>query len=1006
MSALSTLVSSLQNRRYSPGEGEQRFDTAARTSNSTTAVSGKTGATAPLTISTTKPITLSLKEDPLEKQSGGSVARSTISTASRAEVESPSGTLALFDPGTYLSALAGRKEKTSFQEIAQETLESTFGSLKVGDRTVSERAPYLLPSIALLGSVAAPDPLMNFGDLAKSRNFLKALTSETDPAKVAGILRGRGVAEDLVTEYAPILSRTKTQAETKKAIDALSQLSSGSKAAPVVPPPKKPRVAPESRERGFLTSVKEEVPQVGTRVSGQYIPRDTDELAIKAKNFIADDIVGAEAKMRAGTDDEAVAIAAELIKKYSDDAARATDPAIANTLYDKAAEVANSTAAKLTESGRSVQAAAILGRMTPEGQLRFAAREIQRYNEGAKVGAKIPELTAEQTAKITTEMRRIQALPDGVDKARAFHKLQDYIAALVPSPLFKKLITVWKAGLLTGLKTSGLNIFSNLFHGVSEVAKDIPAVAVDSVASLFTGRRTVAGTGRGTFEGVKEGFEKGWDYFKTGFSERDIGAKLDYHKVNFGKGKFPQAVQAYEETVFRAIGAQDQPFYYGAKSRSMYSQALAEAKNQGLSGDEALRFAEELISNPTDDMVKYATLDAETAVFQNSTVLGKLGKELQASARGAGEIIVPFAKTPSAVITQLWNYSPVGIVSTIAEQIARKQFDQRLFSQAVGRGLTGTALLYLGSKLYENDLINLSFPTSPREREQWELEGRKPNTIKVGDQYRSVATLGPAGLVLVVGGQYQKALKETGSHFNALVQAFAGAAKSVTEQSFLRGVNQAIEAISDPARSFKGFFSGLIASIVPTIVSDVSRATDDVERRSEGITDRLKSRVPGLRQTLEPQVNTLGQNIETPNFLTTMLDPTRPSEVSDDPVVLELRRLWDAGEKVSPTQLGDKAGFKVLTPEQNTALWTRAGELTKGKLNGLIQMEQYQSAADDQKADAIEKIVAAAKLLSRAEATLQLTEGLSGDGLKDELARLKEGGLLTRDVYNRWLEIR
>ena len=127
-------------------------------------------------------------------------------------------------------------------------------------------------------------------------------------------------------------------------------------------------------------------------------------------------------------------------------------------------------AKNLTEQGRAVQAASILGRLTPEGQIRFAARQIQKYNEEIEKSGKgiiglkkkIPELTAEQEKTIVQEMKAIEAMPDGTEKAMKFQQLQNYISDLVPSSLYQKIVSVWKAGLLTGIKTSGLNIFSNL----------------------------------------------------------------------------------------------------------------------------------------------------------------------------------------------------------------------------------------------------------------------------------------------------------------------------------------------------------------------------------------------------------------------------------------------------------------------------------------------------------------------------------------------------------------
>lgn len=770
-------------------------------------------------------------------------------------------------------------------------------------------------------------------------------------------------------------------------------------------------------ERGFVSSVKEATPELTSRVAGQYIPRSTDTLAIQAKNLIKDNINTAENLAKTGTNDKAVATAAELIKHYTD-IAKTADEATANVMYDKAADIANNIAHKLTEQGRAVQAASIMGRLTPEGVVRFAARDIQKYNEaidtaGGKIGGfnpmanfkKIPELTGEQLSTLMKKAQDITEMPDGIGKAMAWHELQDHIASQIPSSLYSKLVTIWKAGLLTGIKTSGLNTDGNLFHGVSEIAKDVPAAAVDSVASLFTGKRTLALTIKGTGSGLVEGFGKGWRYIKTGFDERNIADKLDYKKVNFGTGPVAKAIQKYEETVFGVIGAEDQPFYYGAKTRSMQSQAIAEAKNQGLKGSELKDFVHNAVANPTDEMLKYATMDAETAVFQNKTALARAAKAIQNIP--GGEFVVPFAKTPSAVAMQVLNYSPLGIVKTIGEQIANGKFDQRIFSQNLGRNLTGTAIMYLGTKLYDKGMLSLGRPTKESDIAQAQNEGRAPNSILINGKWRSANVLGPAGFTLLLGGYLAKGIKDTGSVTQGIIQMAAGLPKTLTDQTFLRGLDQFISAISDPAKEGATYFKGLLGSVVPTIVSDVARASDATERRTPGLADTLKSRIPGLRRTLEPQVTTFGQNVQTPSFLETMADPTRPTVAKHEPVVSELKRLADAGFQATPTQVGDKNGYpKALTPEENTQLWIRSGELLKDKLDKLIQTPQYKAMDDEQRKKAIDMFTDKAKLIARAEMVLAVTTGLQGQALKDKLSKLKTGGLMTKEVFNQYVAIR
>ncbi|MFA5499493.1 MAG: hypothetical protein WC404_00260 [Candidatus Omnitrophota bacterium] len=764
------------------------------------------------------------------------------------------------------------------------------------------------------------------------------------------------------------------------------------------------------KQRGFITSIQEEMPEL--KVSGQYIPRSTDKLAIKARNVIKDDIRVAE-KMAQGTDDTAIATGAELLKHYSIEAEKATDETIKDVFYEKAAELGNDMAKRLTELGRSVQAASILARLTPEGQIRFAAKTIQKYNEeitktkGGLLGLKklIPELTPEQTREIIDAMQEIQEMPDGEARAIRFRDLQNYISDLVPTPIYDKIVTLWKAGLLTGLKTSGVNLLANFSHAFgTEVIKDVPAVMVDSLASLFTGKRTTTFTLKGV-EGVKEGISKGWRFLKTGYDERNVLTKLDYQRANFGKSKIGRVLQVYEESVFKLLGAEDQPFYYGAKARSLYDQAGAQAINSGLKGAKAKVFIDNLVSNPTDEMLLYAVADAETAVFQNKTVLSEAAGHLRKIA--GAEFIVPFTKTPSAVAMQILNYSPVGITKTIFQNAGKGKFDQRDFSKGTGRGLVGVAILAMGAYLFRKEVITLDRPASEGERKMWELESRKANSIKVGNKYRSVQVLGPAGNLLLIGAQFQNAFNKSGSPTEAMAKGTFGSLKAFSEQTYLTGISSGLEAFKEPERMGESFAGGLISSVIPTIMADIAKATDPLQRRAENIMQRVMARVPILSQALEPQVDILGERRpRTENFLETIADPTRPSTEIKEPVTREIRRLIDTGQKISTTQVGDRKGYRILTQKQNTDLWQRAGSIAYEKIMTLMEIPAYETAPDDLKAKKVNEILDKAKVVARAEKLIEITTDLSGDDLKSKLSEAKKDGLLNREVYNLFIRMR
>lgn len=584
---------------------------------------------------------------------------------------------------------------------------------------------------------------------------------------------------------------------------------------------------------------------------------------------------------------------------------------------------------------------------------------------------------------------------DAENIERVFGKVLDDIVKprTKKSDLYDRAISIWKAGLLTGIKTHGLNLLANTTHSMTETAKDIPAAFVDSVASLFTKERTLAFTARGIPGGAKEGFDRGWKYLRTGMDERNIGAKLDYKRVNFGTGRIARGFQAYEETIFHLLGAADQPFYYGAKARSLYSQVIAQAINKGLKGKDRIAYVNNAIQNPTNDMLEYAVHDAEVAVFQNRTHLGDIAKSIQ-KVKG-GEVIVPFGRTPSAVAMQIVNYSPIGPVKEVAEQIHKGKFNQKKFSQAFGRATVGTGALFIGGLLLRKGLITLDYPDNERERELWKLEGRQANSILIDGKWRTIQTLGPVGNVLIIGGHFDRELKKEGSPTKAIVTALAGGAKSFSEQTFVRGVNLAVDAITSPERSFENWFTSMAGSVVPTIVADIARAQDDISRRAIGVEERIKTRIPGLRKDLEPAIDVFGQDLPRygGNVLETMADPTRPSKIRQDIVVDELRRLWDKDIKVAPTLLGDKAGYDILTKEENTQLWRRAGELIYKGLFAAINSEGYESTNDFAKGKLLDLVTRNAKATAKLEIVIiKKAQGKT-------IMQLAESGLFTVEEF-------
>ena len=755
-----------------------------------------------------------------------------------------------------------------------------------------------------------------------------------------------------------------------------------------------------------------------SKTTAQVTPRSTAALARQADDIIAKSTPDEILDIARQNNDLGTAVTSRYLNQLARESAdAATTSGRKNEIAETVAKLVNEKSTRLMEAGREIQAASLLARMTPEGQLRYVASQIKTYNR-KNPSKKVPELNAEQASEILDEMNEIQKIIDPIERQMRFFKLQRRVQEMIPTSNLSKMIALWKAGLLTGIKTTGLNLFSNASHFATELAKDIPAAIADSVMSLFTGKRTTSVTFRNVLNGLREGTHKGKRYFLTGFDERNIGQKLDYKRVNFGKGKVGKAFQAYTDTVFQALGAGDQPFYYATLAKSYMNQALAMARNEGLRGKAAIKRAYEIVEDPTEEMMEYAVRDATTAVFTNETALGKIAQGFQRLGGGAGEFIVPFARTPSAVATQIMNYTPVGTVAEVVKQIRRGKFDQRLLSQAIGRSTVGTVPLAIGWELAGQGLVSLEYPQGDsRQIELDKAEGVEYNSIKIGDEWRNPITLGPAGNLILFGAHIRNAIEKYGSNTKGVGQAALGLMSSFKEQTFLTGFSNFADLIDDPSKRGLGAIRSFVASFVPTIVSDVARATDTVERESPTVATRIASRIPGARQQLEPKVDILGREVAIagrggeilPDFIESMADPTRPSQDISTEVTQEISRfiklaeetnngdLADAYRKAAPTRTG-LFGYDVLTDKQETALQKYAGSIFNDKVRNLILLPAYQQLSDEDKAEAIGKISKLAKDAARARIVLEIIQSIPPEQRRAALIRMYQDSLITNDV--------
>lgn len=647
--------------------------------------------------------------------------------------------------------------------------------------------------------------------------------------------------------------------------------------------------------------------------------------------------------------------------------AKALDARAKGSDLQNATDIYNSLAEHLSKQGQAVQAASLLSNRTPEGLRYQIAKTFKR------AGVTPSKAVSDQ---INAALDQVKATEAGTnERILATKELQKVVADNLPSSLTDKITSFWKAGLLTGARTQTGNILSNETFSVLHNISNPLAAGLDKAASLVTGERTKALTGRGLVSGTAEGVQRAGQYLKSGIDERaPLTNKFDTGQVNF-KNK---ALNTYVNGVFRLMGAADRPHYYRQLQNSLYDLATADGVNKGLRGAELKAHVESFVKNPPDAAFQTATNEAEKAVLGNDTILSRAVARMRQVAEDAESpigkavteatinFVAPFTKVPSAFISRVIDYTPVGALKTAVGQISRGKFDQRALVTALSEATTGTGLMYLGKKLADANLLTGNYPTDPKEQARWKADGIQPNAVRVGNQWLSMNYLGPVGLLFNMGKRIADAEQAGADFVGQQAQAYGGTLKDLTGQSFLQGLNNGIQAINEPGRYAENFIKSQAGSIVPTLSNDIAIATDAFQRQANGVGDAIKSRIPGARETLNPAQDVYGNPLPRKTSpLNTLVNPMRPSDMLTNDVKAEVDRLYNADPQnkdlaVTPTPL-DKTvslnGARVpLSDQQRYALQQQVGQTTQSAWSQLIQTPEYKALSDVDKAQALNKL--------------------------------------------------
>ncbi|MBP5057598.1 hypothetical protein HUS95_20675 [Pseudomonas chlororaphis] len=520
----------------------------------------------------------------------------------------------------------------------------------------------------------------------------------------------------------------------------------------------------------------------------------------------------------------------------------------------------------------------------------------------------------------------------------------------------------FRAALLSGVRTHAVNILSNTLTLGNEMIERGVAAGVGGAKRALTGGKsgeTLFAEPLDLLIGSAKGMTKAgvaaYDAFKSGESPM-----LGVGKAESGVGIRP--TQGIAEKAFslpyRALGAEDAWFatlnYEGELRTLARHQAIEDRKSGALPQDMKLsQRIEQLVQNPTSNMIEKAGEHARTNTFNNKA--GAFAQAIMSAKAKAPwlNIIVPFVRTPANIVKFGLKRTPFALA--FADVRADLKAGGAKQERAIARILWGSSVMVGAGALAQAGYLTGAGPEDKEEKASLMATGWRPYSIKVGDTYREYSRLDPFAQWLSMAADlatndYQH--KDAGDIAAGLLGSFANA---TINKTYMQGLSNFSEFLSDPKRNGGWYLRQQAGTLAQpfTLASNIASENDPYARESSSVLDAIKYRVPGLRQDLPVRLDHFGEPIPNrtyPGGPLSIAAPIAQSKETTDSVRLEASRIgWAPGKTQGHFTI--KKQRYDLSDEQMSEFNELAGKLTHKSAQRAMQSKGWAALGDDEKRD-------------------------------------------------------
>lgn len=589
----------------------------------------------------------------------------------------------------------------------------------------------------------------------------------------------------------------------------------------------------------------------------------------------------------------------------------------------------------------------------------------------------------EESVKIGDNLGSIAHQQENIEWGKAYKALAEYREELMPRNWWQTLVNNFgRSNMLLSIKSPFLNIESNTINAITEaITRRIENGRVHHKVSrdLIKEYRQFS---RKMFHETGVDFTRmlNLDDTVTG-----VGKVWGEESQRFGAGKVGGALNSYTDFVFnKLLSTPDVEFASVAFADSLALNATRLAKGNAEEAAKMFRAATNVNAQGDAKMLREIALsDARYATYTNESASSKISqkmREILNKAGGLGDVLMPFVKTVGNVAELGADYAGLGLVkggfgvgkSMIKNGKVSREAMRDAMRNVARSGVGMTAAYLLASQVEVDDFVGVYDPERVKIDQ---LANTAYNAVLIdtpmGKRWVNVDYLGPLAapfVAMMYAKKYGNEHYISGATSDYLARLPFTDAKTVFESLDTLSDPSNVNAIGRLVEGIPGKIGDTIASrLVPGIMYDIARATDDVQRdtrQSKFVIDTpfydinldsFVQKLPFIRHELPKKHDALGRVMLESSPVESMLFGSRVKTAREDQITEEILRLRNTGHTPNVKDIRfmyssnvDKLKEK-LGEEKFIEAAIQLGKDTAKKYDSIVHSSSYKRASDEDK---------------------------------------------------------